>query len=464
MQQRDFLDLFEIVFHDKVKEFISGSNVKFEELQQPNEKTKFLFDFVYENNNYKINLHNISVILDANHKDKSVSGYGGVLPDNFQSNNFEVILDSECTHLINYINKEINEYVKKVYLKTEMDNEEKESILVGNFLNNKLLHLDLKIKIIDQTKTVFSTLQKVGDLEFKKKLIQLNKIRATWNNIYSYLNDLEDIYIDNTLINFYNEKKNYEMLSQEVLVTYDKDLLLFYKEMRYAILKCDELSIEAYSNLILSINKSYKELDFKHLSEDKVKVLVENSKLNLTESNYDKLRGNFINQHVYLIEKHQDTFLKDVSLFTLDEEDLTLLFESDKFLDSNKIKLLEEVTPENLANDEELSKTVLDIVLKNKNLLLSLDKINNIFSHKLTLELKINFLTLYGVETLSKDRLIELIALLPNYYKKITTKSQTIIPKTKINKEFVEILQQKGIVGKVKENNYNEYRLWMKKL
>jgi hypothetical protein len=464
MQQRDFLSLFETIYHDKVKEFISDSNVEFEELQQPNEKTKLLFDFVYKNNHYKINLENISVILEAEHKDKKISGSGGMLPENFQSNNYEVILDSECTYLINYINEKINDYVKKAYLKTELDNEEKESILTKYFINNKSLTLDLKTKIIDNTKTVFSKLEDVENIEFKKKLIQLNKIEATWDNVYSYLSDLEDTFIDDTLISFYNKKENYEILSKQDLDIEDKDLLLFYRDIRFAILKCDELSIEAYSNLILSIKRTYNELGFEEISEDKVKALIENSKLNLTENNYNKLRENFINQHILLIEKNQSTFFKDVSLYNLDEEDFTMILNSDKITDSNKLKLLESITHENLLNNKDLSNATLEVVLKNKDLSLSLDKVNNILSHKISTELKINLLVLYGSNKLSKDSLLELITLLPLSYKKITNKKQTTIPKNSSNDNFIKMLKQKGIVGTVKENRWEEYRLWMNKL
>ena len=462
IQQPDFLTFFEKEYHDKVKKVISDLNIKFEVLGHITDESKNLHRFVYENNYYKINIDNISVILETYHKDNDVSGTDGTFPLEFQSNNYQVILESECKSLIKYINNKINEYVKNTYLKTDMDNVESEEILTKYFLNNKSLIIDLKGKIIENTKTVFSDLSKVDNIESKKKLVKSNKIKPSWDNICSYLSDYEDTFIDETLVSFYNKEENYNTLSQEVLETNNSSLSEFYKSLRYGIIECKDLSIESYSTLILAINKTYLNLDLQKLQTDKIEVLLRNNKLSLTDDNYNKLREHFPNKHISLLENWQYTFIEDIEPYILDEEDLTILLESEKFKLINKIQLIKHITIENLTNSLELSRAVSNIVIESKNLSLNVDMINCILSHKIAIELKVQLLTLYG-KNLSKDVMINFITLLPYSYKRISSKTQTTIPKTNVNDNFIKLLQHKNIVGKVKENKWEEYRLWMKK-
>lgn len=451
-----FLTLFNSKHHDKAKTYISSTNIKFEALQLPNDETKHLFDFVYENNHYKINLNNISVILKAKYK--------GELTDTFYTNNLETILKSETTHLAKYIKSDINKYVKNTYLKTEKDLLEKEQILVEYLLNNALLSIDLKIQIINKTKTVFTNLNEVENFELKKKIIESNKVAPTWENIYFYLNDLDDeTYIDSTLIEFYNNEENSKILSEQALETQEENLETFYMSMRYANLKCDELTTESYSNLLLSNKKVYDKLDFEHLSKEKIQLLLDKLKLNYTVENYRNLKNSFVNnEHITFLEKHQNTFIQKVSLIDLDTEDYTLLLISKNFKDSNKLQLIKNISEDALSSSSELSKAVLELILEHHCLELNFEAIQSIFSHTINTELKIKLLLLYKSQ-ISKDNVLILISLLPYNYEKITTKSQTTIPITETNTLFKQMLQEMDIVGEAPRNKKNEYRLFMKK-
>lgn len=451
----DFLTLFNTKHQDKVKTYISSTNIKFEALQLPNDETKHLFDFVYENNHYKINLNNISVILKTKYKDE--------LTGMFHTNNLETVLNSDATYLIEYIKTEINEYVKNAYLKTEKDSLEKEQIFVEYLLNNTLLSIDLKIKILDKTKTVFTNLNEVENFELKKKILESNKVAPTWENIYSYLSSYDsEIYIDSTLIEFYNNDENSKILSEQALETKKESLQTAYRSIRYAILKCDELTTESYSNLLLSNKKVYDKLDFEHLSKEKIQLLLDKSKLNYTEENYRKLKNSFINnEHLTFLEKHQNSFIKKISLIELDTHDLTLLLISKKFNESNKLQLIKNITEDVLESSSELSKAVLELVLEHHYLELSFEAIQSIFSHSINTELKIKLLLLYKPQ-ISKDDILTLISLLSYSYKRITTKSQTTIPVTETNTLFIQMLQEIEVVGKAPKNKKNEYRLYMK--
>lgn len=467
MQQPDFLTFFEKEHHDKVKEVISGLSIEFELLEQPTFEVRDLFHYVYENNHYKINIPMIDTLLKIYDSDTHIGGDHSILPKVFfYTNNYETILKSKNTNLIDYINSNINIYVKKVYLKLEKNNAEREEILIDNFFTNTLLEIDLKIKIIDKTNTVFTSLEKIENVELKKKLIKENKIQPSWENVLNYIDTYEkDNIKPDGIIDFYNEENNYLELNKKSMTLageYSED---FYKSISKSILLSEEIKIEAYRKLINSTGYVYSSLNFNSLSEDKVEALINKPILSLSEDNFTKLKNNFPNKHIDLIEKYQNKFIEDITPFNIDNGDLAMIIESNKISDSIKLKLLDEITPESLSNNLKLSIAVLDFILKNKNLKLSIDKITNIISHKISTTSRVNLLILYGKEKLSKNELINLLTLLPISFKKIATKSQTTIPKNESNRKLIEVLQYKGIVSeKVKVNKWNEYRLWMKKL
>ena len=343
IQKENFLSLFDIEFYPKVKEFISTLNLKLEHLTYVDDDSQELFKYVYDNNYYEISLDNIASILEMYHLDSKVRGANGSLPENFQSNNYENILNSGCDALIKNINDNINTYVKRAYLRIEDDNTEKEEILTTNFLNHDSLKEDLKIKIIQNTRTLFKELDKIEEPSIKQQIIKLNKLFPTWANIYSYLQDYEEVYIDETLIDYYNEENNATELSKLSLDIKDDSKDDFYRQMRFALLKCNELNIESYELLLKSIPKNYKELEFEKLSDDKIQLLIDKSKLILTKENYNRLKENFADKHISLLEMEQNELVKDVFKFNLDESDLISLFKSNKFTQSNKIKLFEEL-------------------------------------------------------------------------------------------------------------------------
>lgn len=463
MQQRDFLTFFSKDYHQKVKKTISALNTSFETLGHSTDKTKELFQYIYENNHYKINLNNISVLLETFHKDKSVSGINGVLPDDFTSNNYETILNSGCTHLIDYINENFTEYVKKAYLKTEIDNEEKETILSKYFFNNNSLDLDLKIKIIKELNTIINKLVDIEEIVIKDELFRLNKVKASWSNILHYLTLIEDKeVIPEIIIDFYNNENNHKELSKNRIASSSGHTEEFYKSINKSIILSNKLNIEAYKDLIKSTGYIYHSLEFEDLESEKVQVLIDKSKLTLTEDNYDKLRDVFPEKHIALIENYQSKFMDKISSFTLNETDYAYLFDSKKIKNANKLKLLKKITVENLKTSEKLSRVVSDYVLISKNLTLNINMLSNIISHNLPTDSKVNLITLY-CNQLTNQEIVKLITLLPRSYSKIATKSQTTIPKNSINLNFIKSLENKGFIGTVKENKRNEYRLYMNK-
>lgn len=129
----DGLDYF-----DKTTKLLKDLNIKFERLDNPNEETKKLFDYVYNNNHYIINKDNLLQMFLLFGKDSS--------EEEFNHSNYSIILKSECKPLIDYINSNITTYADNMYLKLE-DNKNEDEVSLIKLLNDENLSSKSKVKL-----------------------------------------------------------------------------------------------------------------------------------------------------------------------------------------------------------------------------------------------------------------------------------------------------------------------------
>jgi hypothetical protein len=140
-----FLNLFNESYYNKLELVIKQLNIKFTVLEKPTDNSSRIFQFIYNNNYYKINEKNISFFLNifSNLKDIKSPNYS----------NYTIINNSNCNNLKKYIEGNIEEYVKNVFLKLPSNTSEHEEDFV-KLLNNKNLTEELKKEIIKKEKTI----------------------------------------------------------------------------------------------------------------------------------------------------------------------------------------------------------------------------------------------------------------------------------------------------------------------
>ncbi|SEA66438.1 hypothetical protein SAMN05443667_1071 [Flavobacterium gillisiae] len=91
----------------KMTEFILETNIKFKNID--NEGAKFIFDFIYQNNNYEINEKMIELFV-TRYSQKSVD------IELLKTANYTTIKNSGASKLIKYIDSDIEFYIKTIFL------------------------------------------------------------------------------------------------------------------------------------------------------------------------------------------------------------------------------------------------------------------------------------------------------------------------------------------------------------
>ena len=331
---------FESQAEDLLKNLLE---VKIKKIENPKDKYKYLYRIICFKNYYKITEANISLILKE---------FGRV--ENFKEVNYTVISKSTHKPLKDYINSNIQEYIKEVYLKLP-DVQQEDEYKFKELLKNEVLDEEIKVKIIEKVETSISELKDLKSLPIKKALLENKKVLPTWENIEDYYKSCQNS-LEEELINFLNNNDVYSALS-------DKKINTSYKDLESDILVCNEISDEAYHKIIESIELVYKELDFNDLSKNKVDYLLEAHKLSMSENNYDTLRKRFPNKHIVLVESYFDSFLEGIDNFELDEEDVSLILNSKKISIEQKLTYISEIEEEFILKDNSISKKIAELII-----------------------------------------------------------------------------------------------------
>ncbi|WP_449404233.1 YobI family P-loop NTPase [Flavobacterium rhamnosiphilum] len=441
-QNPHFLSLIEksneLNFSDKISKLIEQLNVSFEILENPNNETKELFEFILNNGYYQINKVNLLQMLNLY----------GEKEETFETANYSTIQNSNCKPLIEYVNANINNYVDDVYLKLEQNNSENEDALL-KLLNNEDLEDQFKIKIIQKVETLISNLSDIEDIQIKKELLINLKVVVDWDNVIDYFNNCEDK-IDEKLIEYLNTEEVSNQLSELSLSKDDK-------KFEGSLLVCNEIKNDIYKKLLDCIYYVYNQLSFENLSEHKVVSLVER-KLTITKSNYDKLRENFADNHITLIVRDFNTFFEKIEDFETDVDDILSILKYDKITIDNRFKYISKLTVQTIIDNKAIAKKVGEIILsKSSKIEFEFNTIESIVKSLDSTENKVKFVNLYFTE-LSNENIISLVKSLSYNHSELFVKQHKPLFNDNIyNRDLLTKLKSKGLINSfgiyVKDNS-----------
>ena len=433
-QKSHFLSLVknteEFNYYGKITKLIEKLNVKFDGLENPNNETKELFNFVFNNSYYQINKGNILQMITL---------YGSIDDENdFETSNYGTILQSNCKPLIDYVNSNINTYVEDVYLKLEQNISESEESLL-ELLNNVDLEDKLKIKIIQKVDTLISDLSNIEDIEIKKQLLTNLKLVANWKNVIDYYTNCENK-IDENLVEYLNSESVSNKLSKIQLKKEDEDF-------ETSLIKCKQLSDISYNNLLGSTYYSWNSIGFESLNIEKVICLLD-KKLNTTKENYNRLKEYFPNNHIKLIAKNFNKFFEKIEDFETDEDDILMILKSDKITIDNRFKYIPKLTEQTIIDNKGIAKKVGEIILsKSTTVEFEFNVIESITKNLDTTENKVKFINLYFTE-LSKDNIVSLVKSLSHNHSELFVKQhKPLFNDNSYNRELLTKLRTKGLIN-----------------
>ncbi len=437
MQKPHFLSLVkntdDLNYYSKITKLIQLLNVNFERLENPNDETKELFEFVFNNGYYQINKDNLLQMLILY----------GEKEDTFESANYSTILNSNCKPLIEYIIVNINTYVEDVYLKLEQNISDNEDSLL-KLLNNGELDVKLKIKIIQKVETKITDLNKIDDVELKRQLLVNNKVVPKWCNVIDYYTDCENK-IDENLIMYLNLQDISSKLSKlkfsEEDVEFETDLLV-----------CNEINDDIYGKLLDSCYYIYPQLSFEHLSENKVANLI--NKLTTTKSNYDILREIFADNHITLVEKDFTKFIGNLDDFETNEDDIFMLLKSEKITIDNKLNYISKLNEQTIIDNKVIAKKVGEIIInKSTKIKFEFNTLGSIVKNLDSAENKVKLINLYFTE-LSNENFISLVKSVGYNYSELFVKQhKPLFNNNGFNRELLTKLKSKGSI-----NSFDTYK------
>jgi len=311
----------------KLEEIVSMLKIKFKQLDFEHTNSTALA-FIHEGDHYELNEYMIKGIMRTlGHFDENT----------FSHQNYYAIQNSNCEALQNYVNSYINNYLNRIYLALP-DNKEEDKESLVDLINHEDLTPKNKTALVKFTNTKIQLLESIDELTDQALLLSQSKVFPRWDNIIVYYHSIEDVF-DENLIVFLNNSNIPEELSRtkiDVSVT-TKPNLETVKEFMFDLLIQDTLNDYAYEQLIKSIPWPFDRIpNLEKISFEKVGLLIEAERLNLTIDNYNTIRDNFAHLHIDLVRKNGIEFIKDISSFSLDEEDVFQLISAKEFTNANK--------------------------------------------------------------------------------------------------------------------------------
>jgi len=433
-----FLSLInENQYNEKIKLLIKSLNIRFEHLDEPTEETKELFEYVYENSHYQINIENIFLMANNAIIDE--------INQDLLKANYTTILINGCTNLVNYIETNINNYVKNVLLKIPENISESEEFMI-QLLNNQKLNEELKFDLIKKQNTIIHDLSKIEYNIIRENLMENNKVFPKWENIFTYCDQLEKNEFNSVLIDFLNCESNYITLSKEKIEKSNNKSKEFIKGFTIKLIKCNELNYASYIKIISSTTYRWSIIGIEALDYEKVEFLLNNQKLTLSVENFKTLKEHFSSLHLSLIEKNQDSFFKQLDDYILIEDDILLILNSNEVISKNKIELIKKTDNSLIIENKDIGKIMCKILSNSGYMELEFNVLESLFKHSNSIEDRIKLLNKH-IDKLSDLEIQNLIEILGSTYKEIFIKKHK--PKfndTNFHQELFKKLKAKNLI------------------
>lgn len=433
-----FISLFTDKEHlDKVKSIIYKLNIYFEELELPNGENNELFKYIYENDHYSINIHNISLLLSKLCEEQL---------DGIANWNYTTILNSDCEPLKRYIQQFLVDYLERVFLKLPNNTNESEETLL-KLLNEINLDFDLKVRILQKQDAKVKDIRNIENISIQLELLRFNKIDATWNNIINYYYQSQESLINEALIEFLNIEENYTLLNKENFTRKADET----KEFIENLLLAKDLSLKAYVGLLIKIPNNWEILNISQLQQDKVEWLIEN-KLELTKDNLKILKEYFSSLFIKLIERKCQELIKKYDELELNIDDHIKILQSQVINQPIKEYIIGRINSEWIIENNELKSEIEDTLYKSSKQILEYEVLDAIVSFSNNDEKRLHLIYNY-MERLDNQQIRNLIEKIGGKYKEIFEfKRQKTFDYSLRKESIFKELESRGMIKSLKFN------------
>ena len=282
-----------------------------------------LFEEVYKNSMYLLNLSNINLMLKLNNDISS--------EEDLMKKNYTCVEKNKENELFNYVKENINEYFE-IILKENNEIEDELEVVI-NVLNNENILKENKIKYIENLKTKIIDISKILLKEYLYLL--LDKRIASYNskNIITYFKAIRKE-LDQFLIDFINSSDN--LLNFEEIDESEKG------ELFDKIILCNDIKDNNYRSILKELAYIYDESLPSNIPKEKVNILIKEKIITMSDKILEIMRTSYKDKLKYFIETNIEKYLEMLKLGIIIcyKEELLEILDNNEILEDYKIDLL----------------------------------------------------------------------------------------------------------------------------
>lgn len=266
--------------------------------------------FLFEEGLYTLTVENLEFIFRA------VLGVGDIKPLRIQ--NYTTVTSIGNAVLSSRIERGFGDYLKNVLLRLEGNSHESVAAIRAILARDGADFDDLGTFLRRQSATIPS-LDDVP-VRFHSLVFQSARIDATWANCLAFM--ASEVFDAAILTGFLETKGALAALAQQAIPDDDKAAVL-----RQFLIGNDALQDDTYRAYVKKLPKTFKKFP-NELGTGKLRVLIEEARVNFTKENLDALQGQ-IDLQVLFVAENIDAYLSDESTFALEDDFRELLLGED---------------------------------------------------------------------------------------------------------------------------------------
>lgn len=434
---------------NKIQDLLKVLGIRFHELDMSGTDPETL-RYIYENDHYQLNPGMLRAIM------KEFGKYDNF---EFESKNYAMIKNSESKEMISYIDKNINAYVESVYLRLDKNTAEEEPILLL-LLNNAALKAEFKHKIVVRMKNKISVLSKVEEKNVISELFKQHKVLSTWGNLLQdFLNN--DKEISEEVIVFLNTVENAKLVGEHKIPN-EGEQKAEYGLFSRKLMQVTNFHDQVLKILAQAVSLWFPDLDLSAHSYHQVEILVEKQVIYPVKKSFDKLKEEFSPLHISLFyAPYTSTIMKVINELTMESDDIELILKSDKIINSDKNKILDQFDENLITSNTESLKQLIRILRSSTNFKISPTLLDAaLLSHSNNGADRIK--VLLERKAADKEFLTNFIDSLDGNYVKINDPSKRpTFQVSENNDRFFKLLKSKGMISSFSEHR-GEFKVYHK--
>ena len=276
----------------------------------------------------------------------------------FESRNYEAIKNCGDECLIEYIDNNMQSYVRNVYLRLPKKSEDPEEFLI-KILNEAIIDAHDKLEIIKNTRVEISSISNLMDDNVVIIAANEHGLASTWK-ILGELYTRSGNTIAPHFITFINSINVADELSKQALSESGLAPDLAH-ELTNSIVNCNNIEDKFYEKIIVALQLNDIPLNYDDISRAKAEIIIDCNKLPPSIDNIGFLRRYDLEIVLKFIQVKRVEIFTILKEFTLCETEIIGLLASPKFSLDEKYHILELSRHKVYSSNQRVLKVVSDI-------------------------------------------------------------------------------------------------------